>query len=250
MLIPTSVKRKTENNFFTVLLWGLTEKLVWSHLLKYKGSKQKEERVLYNPIYTNLRKAKQKHSDGNQNSDYDRLGYWLGRNIQEHSRLTNTLYMYAGSGKAVIGNIKSHNNVHTGKEYSCRCRGYKRCGFNPWVGKIPGGGNGNPLQYSCWRIPWTEKPGGLQSREAQRLGQFWVTEYTHTHTPLNKKIEERQLCAWAWPQGQSGLASYLFFCVQVWPLHSLFSICFWTNYILATICAFLQLKRNVRVSLL
>ena len=21
--------------------------------------------------------------------------------------------------------------------------------FNPWVGKIPGGGNGNPLQYSC-----------------------------------------------------------------------------------------------------
>ena len=23
-------------------------------------------------------------------------------------------------------------------------------------------GNGNPLQYS-WKIPWTEKPGGLQS---------------------------------------------------------------------------------------
>ena len=21
--------------------------------------------------------------------------------------------------------------------------------FNPWVGKIPKGGNGNPLQYSC-----------------------------------------------------------------------------------------------------
>ena len=21
--------------------------------------------------------------------------------------------------------------------------------------------NGNPLQYSAWRIPWTEKPGGL-----------------------------------------------------------------------------------------
>ena len=27
----------------------------------------------------------------------------------------------------------------------------------------PGGGNGNPLQYSCletWRIPWTEEPAG------------------------------------------------------------------------------------------
>ena len=27
----------------------------------------------------------------------------------------------------------------------------------------PGGGNGNPLQYSSWEIPWTEEPGGLQS---------------------------------------------------------------------------------------
>ena len=25
----------------------------------------------------------------------------------------------------------------------------KRCGFEPWVGKIPGEGNGNPLQHSC-----------------------------------------------------------------------------------------------------
>ena len=25
----------------------------------------------------------------------------------------------------------------------------KRCGFEPWVGKIPGEGNGNPLQRSC-----------------------------------------------------------------------------------------------------
>ena len=28
---------------------------------------------------------------------------------------------------------------------------------------VPGGGHGNALQYSCWRILWTEKPGGLQS---------------------------------------------------------------------------------------
>ena len=25
----------------------------------------------------------------------------------------------------------------------------KRHGFNPWVGKMPGGGNGDPLQDSC-----------------------------------------------------------------------------------------------------
>ena len=35
------------------------------------------------------------------------------------------------------------------------------------AGSIPkwerssGGGHGNPVQYSCWRIPLTEEPGGL-----------------------------------------------------------------------------------------
>ena len=27
--------------------------------------------------------------------------------------------------------------------------------------RFPGGGNGNPLQYSYLKIPWTEEPGGL-----------------------------------------------------------------------------------------
>ena len=37
------------------------------------------------------------------------------------------------------------------------------------LGRSLGGGNGNPLQYSCWRISWTEEPGGLQSIESQRV---------------------------------------------------------------------------------
>ena len=37
------------------------------------------------------------------------------------------------------------------------------------LGRFPGGGYGNPLQYSCWRIPWTEEPGGLQSIGSQRV---------------------------------------------------------------------------------
>ena len=28
-------------------------------------------------------------------------------------------------------------------------------GLIPGSGRSPGEGNGNPLQYSCWRIPWT-----------------------------------------------------------------------------------------------
>ena len=40
----------------------------------------------------------------------------------------------------------------------------------PESGRCPGEGNGNPLQYSCLEIPWTEEPGGLQSMGSQRVG--------------------------------------------------------------------------------
>ena len=41
----------------------------------------------------------------------------------------------------------------TGKESTCQCRRCKSCGFNPRVGKIHGGGHGNPFQYSCLGNP-------------------------------------------------------------------------------------------------
>ena len=43
-------------------------------------------------------------------------------------------------------------------------------GSIPGLGKPLGGGHGSPLQFSCWRIPWTEEPGGLQSVGLQRVG--------------------------------------------------------------------------------
>ena len=48
----------------------------------------------------------------------------------------------------------------------------------PGSGRSPGGGHGSPLQYSCWRIPWTEEPSGLQSTASQsqtRLSNFTFT---------------------------------------------------------------------------
>ena len=56
-------------------------------------------------------------------------------------------------------------------------------GSIPALGKSPGQGNGNPLQYSCLGNPMDrgalvgyspynleEEPGGLQSMESQRVG--------------------------------------------------------------------------------
>ena len=56
-----------------------------------------------------------------------------------------------------------------GKESACNAGD---TGLIPGLGRSPGIGNGNPLKYSFLknsmdrghsRIPWTEKPGGLQS---------------------------------------------------------------------------------------
>ena len=61
----------------------------------------------------------------------------------------------------------------SGKESTCQCR---KCGFNPWVGKIP---VEKEMAAHCsilaWRISWTEEPGRLQSRGLQRIGYDWVT---------------------------------------------------------------------------
>ena len=43
-------------------------------------------------------------------------------------------------------------------------------GSIPGSGKFPGEVNDNPLQYSCLEIPWTEEPGGLQSKGCKRIG--------------------------------------------------------------------------------
>ena len=55
-----------------------------------------------------------------------------------------------------------------GKESACQCRRHKRCRFNPWVGKIPRMRKWpSTPQYSSWKIPWTEEPGGVQSIGSQ-----------------------------------------------------------------------------------
>ena len=53
-----------------------------------------------------------------------------------------------------------------GKEPACQCRRHKRCGFDRWVRKIPWSRRWQP---TVWRIPWTEKPGRLQSMGSQRV---------------------------------------------------------------------------------
>ena len=45
-----------------------------------------------------------------------------------------------------------------GKESACNA---VDMGLIPQLGRFPGEGNGNQLQYSCLRNSWTEEPGRL-----------------------------------------------------------------------------------------
>ena len=56
-------------------------------------------------------------------------------------------------------------------------------GSIPGSGRSPERGNGNPLQYSCWEIWWTEEPGGLQSMVSQRIRHDWVSTVSDGWTP-------------------------------------------------------------------
>ena len=71
----------------------------------------------------------------------------------------------------------------SGKEPASQCRRRKRHRFNPWVRKMPWGGHGNPLQYSC-----PENPHGQRSLVGQShaVTQSWtrLKQLTmHHHMP-------------------------------------------------------------------
>ena len=50
------------------------------------------------------------------------------------------------------------------KKFACQCRRYRRCRFDPWVGKIPLEKEAAAhTSILAWEILWTEQPGGRQS---------------------------------------------------------------------------------------
>ena len=61
----------------------------------------------------------------------------------------------------------------SGKEPICQCRRCKRHGFDPWAGRSPGGGHGNPLQYSCLEKLMDRGAWWATIHGAQRVAHDW-----------------------------------------------------------------------------
>ena len=67
--------------------------------------------------------------------------------------------------------LKSFPSGTRGKELPATARDVRDVGSIPESARSPGGGNDNPLQYSCLENPWMEEPmdSGLQAIGSQRV---------------------------------------------------------------------------------
>ena len=55
--------------------------------------------------------------------------------------------------------IKKVVNIVCGSDGKASAYNVGDLGLIPGSGRFPGEGNGNPRQYSSWKIPWTEELG-------------------------------------------------------------------------------------------
>ena len=91
----------------------------------------------------------------------------------------------------------------SGKEPVCQPRRPKRRGIDPWVGKIPGGGHGNPLQYSFLEDPkdrqaWLDTVHGVTKNRTQ-LKRF--STCTHTYHWFQSQWTKKLMRPGDWSPG-------------------------------------------------
>ena len=96
-----------------------------------------------------------------------------------HSLSLNTYYVAASAGDTVLKNSPADAG------------GAGVPGSIPGSGRSPGGGNGNPLQYSCLENSMdmdihSAMVGGLQSMGLQRVRHDRANTRTHTHTHTHR----------------------------------------------------------------
>ena len=74
-------------------------------------------------------------------------------------------------------------------------------GSIPGLGRSPGEGNGNPLQYSCLENPMDgEEPGRLQSMGSLRVGHDFTFTFTFHSRALEKEMATHSsVLAWRIP---------------------------------------------------
>ena len=81
-------------------------------------------------------------------------------------------------------------------------------GSIPRLGRSPGEGKANPLQYSCLENPMDEEPGGVQSMVSQRVGHNRaIKNRSWSSQGLGQKVQELPILSIPWRPSESSLTS-------------------------------------------
>ena len=105
--------------------------------------------------------------------------------------------------KVVTVSLQKLIRWHHGKESACQCRRYKRCRFDPWVGKIPWSRK-CILQYSCLknsidRGTWQDTVHGVAkgqtqlSTHTQKLGEQFLWRRSGSKARKFNRLQLKQV---------------------------------------------------------
>ena len=82
--------------------------------------------------------------------------------------------------------LKGLPRLHSGKESASNIGDIRDEGLIPWLGRFPGVGNGNLLQYSCLKNPMDTRNWQATVYEVTKCWN-WLSDWAHTHL-LNMQI--------------------------------------------------------------
>ena len=79
-------------------------------------------------------------------------------------------------------------------------RRHKRFGSDPWLGRSPGEGHGNPLQYSCLENSVDRGAWWTMVHRVARVGHYW-SDLVRSHAWQNHRyfettINQKGQCLW------------------------------------------------------
>ena len=111
---------------------------------------------------------------------YYKRGFW-------EERFPSSLLPSEDTEKQPSKNQEGFPGGSAVKESTFQCR---RHGFHPWVRKIPWRRKWQPIPvFLAWEIPWTEKPGGLQSMGSQRdMSKWWSMHARNQEAGLHQTL--------------------------------------------------------------
>ena len=105
------------------------------------------------------------------------------------------------SRKVAMRNLLAgpQRSVASGRETACHCRRHRDLGSIPGLGRLPGGGHGNPLQYSCLGMP---RNRGAWWAMVHRVTKSWTwLKWLSTHAQWRCRHREQ---TWGHSGGRRG----------------------------------------------